>query len=345
MRRWAIAGLFIADLFISQSGVLASVDRATVCQANKLRWVALKTSGLLRCYGQAASVGSSVDQTCITGQAQVFDNRFAITEARGGCSTTGDSESVENVIDAAVAGIDTTLRPSLEASVCTSSKLNSTGSATYRLVTAFAKQRKKANEAKFAKIALAFADDMQQRFARAESSSTDCQTVGDAAVVTAEVLTLASDTLFRLWPASRSGLNIAPPAGLTLNASLFAMTDGGTMDFTNYGTGEMIPAGGADITITRLPLPNGSLAAFIVGRQKGRELISTSSMTVDGETGTKVRYRDTYEAGLTFEDVLVYVLHGSALYQFALTYGTGDPAEASFLNSFDTLLASATFES
>jgi hypothetical protein len=250
---------------------------------------------------------------------------------------------VANVIDAAVTGMDTTLRPSPQASACTAAKLNATGSASYRLLSAFAKQRKKASVAKFAKVALAFGDDIKKRFTRAESSSTDCATIGDAAVVTAEVLTLAGDALFRLWPASRSGLNISPPSGFTLNANLLAMTDGGTMDFTNYGTAEMVPAGGADITVTRLPLPSGSLAAFIAGRQKGRELIATSSVIVGGEAGTKIRYRDTDESGLSFEDIVVYVVHGSALYQFAVTYGTADPAEASFVNNLDALLASATF--
>ena len=345
MRRWFIAGLVIADLFILPSGVLASVDPVSVCQANKLRCVARKTVGLLRCYGHAAFVGSSVNPTCLTAQAQTFDSQFATTEARGGCSTTGDSQAVEGVIDAAMAGIDATLRPSLQASACAGSKLNATGNATYRLVNALAKQRKKAIETKFAKIALAFADDVDNRFAPAEASSTDCQTTGDAAAVAAEVRALASDIVLRLWPASRSGLNFAPPAGFSLNANLFAMTDGRTMDFTNYGTAQIIPAGGADITISRLPLPSGLLSAFIAGRQRGRELISTSSITVAGEAATKVTYRDTYEAGPSFEDVLVYVPHGNALYQFVLTYGTGDPAEASFLNSLGALLASATFES
>jgi hypothetical protein len=342
MRRRAIAAALAAWL-AGRSSALAASDPTSACQANKLRWVAQKASGLLRCHGAAAATGGVVDDACLAGHADVFDGRFAVTDARGGCVQTGDAAAVEQVVDAAVAEIAATLRPSLQASGCASTTLYATGGAAYRVLTAFAKQRKKANEARFAKLALGFPDDLAKRFTLVQASSADCASGADAAAVAARVLTLAGDLVLRLWPASRSGLRFTPPAGFTLNANLFAMTDGRTVGFTHRRSAGIVPEGGADITISRLPLPSGSLASFIASRRMGREVVSTTYRTIAGETGTAVRYRETYDRGITYEAVVVYVTHGSDLYQLALTYGSGDAAEASVLSSFDALLASTAF--
>ncbi len=333
----------IAASAIAQGTASAAIDRASHCQGKKLKAVGVAARDLLRCHTQAVLTGSAVSGVCVTHAEERLASAFAWADAKGGCLTVGDALQVQSGLGAGVAGIATMLRPDTSASVCTSNKFFSAARAAARLLKAFAKERKKSNEGRFSHATADFRQNLQETFAAVENASSDCRTLGDGRAVAERVLALAGDATLRLWPLARSGLTVSPPSGFSPDGILFALSNGNVLQFRNYGQSQMTPRGGADMTISRFPLPGGPLSEYVERESQGRQLLSTSSVTVGGHTATRVSYRDDYDAGISFKTTIVYVARGSSLHRFELAHGWGESAEGSFTTSFDTLLSSVTF--
>ena len=96
----------------------------------------------------------------------------------------------------------------------------------------------------------------------------------------------------------------------------------------------LLPIGGAEITVTKVPLPTDPLPDFIQ-----KELIDSldvfkSDVIVGGKPATRVTSSDFYVGSLTVKTVAVYVPHQATLYKFYLSYNAGDTSENEFLSDF-----------
>lgn len=340
-RVWSRGAMLVLSAWLVHPAF--ALDDGALCQSRKLKLVGSELKGLLRCHSRAALGGTGVDAACLAEQLAKVATFFAGVEARGGCLTTGDGSSVGSMAAAGLAGIVASLHPNPSRSVCDGRKLLSVGSAASHFHMAIAKQRKMPNQERFAKVSLDFREDVSRRLERMESVSADCQATGVGLAVADALLAIAGDVTRELWPLSQGGVTFTSPPGFHLDSQTYAMSNGNVTWLANHAKAQMVPPGGADITVSRSALPNGPLSDYIDDQQRGSQILSTTSVTVGGKTGTKVVYVDDYEAGVSFTDVVVYVPSGSHLYRFILTYGTNEPLVTSFRSTFDAVLASIAF--
>lgn len=72
------------------------------CAADKLRTAAKKAQGLLTCHARAVTKGQDVDAACVQKVRTKYEQTWAKIEARGGCATAGDVDTIEGHIDTLV---------------------------------------------------------------------------------------------------------------------------------------------------------------------------------------------------------------------------------------------------
>jgi len=144
----------------------------------------------------------------------------------------------------------------------------------------------------------------------------------------------------------RNGLTLRCPPDWQLNP---AVPEGGPINLntfkSQYLSGGIIPAGGADIDIAYLPNPSGTVQQIMaVDLEDAEEQgIDPRGFSVGGANGKRVSYTDTYTSGLVYRTTAVYVPGGAGLYKFYLTYHKGDPQEAQFISDFEQVLKSVRF--
>jgi len=68
-------------------------------------------SVLAECDARALKVGVSVRQECLDGAIAAFEKSWAMAEKRGDCLTMGDQASVERLVVACTAGLESALVP------------------------------------------------------------------------------------------------------------------------------------------------------------------------------------------------------------------------------------------
>jgi hypothetical protein len=152
-------------------------------------------------------------------------------------------------------------------------------------------------------------------------------------------------------PAAQSaisgGVQVPIPAGF--QADIGTLSLAGPLSLNNFAThypeGGVVPAGGAVVDITSLPVPADSLSDFIATELAGANIASTKAITVGGSPATEVTYSDSYTAMLTIKEVGVYVVRGNTLHKIYLSYQAGDPNETTFLADFQHILNSLQFKS
>lgn len=115
---------------------------------------------------------------------------------------------------------------------------------------------------------------------------------------------------------------------------------------SSYVRGGIIPRGGADIDIARLPRNNQSVSRIISDElsDADQKQIDEHEYRIDGQKGTRVFYTDSYAPNFVYKNVAVYVAATDGLYKFFLTYHQGDPHEKSFNQDFEHMLKSVRFQ-
>lgn len=106
-----------------------------------------------------------------------------------------------------------------------------------------------------------------------------------------------------------------------------------------------MPLGGAEIDISYLVNPSGSVQKIMTSDLEGSEeqSIDPRPFRIGGANATRATYTDAFAPGLVYRTVIVYVPRGAGLYKFFLTYHKGDPQEAQFKSDFDQILKSVHF--
>ena len=108
--------------------------------------------------------------------------------------------------------------------------------------------------------------------------------------------------------------------------------------------GGIVPPGGAEIDITRVPL--GTRApGDVLQTDLGSEVAvrTRDSYAVGGHDGVRAVYREEFSPALAYDNAAVYVPNGDQLYKFFISYRANDPQAKQFLASFERILRSVQF--
>jgi hypothetical protein len=109
--------------------------------------------------------------------------------------------------------------------------------------------------------------------------------------------------------------------------------------------GGHFPNHGAEIDISYLPKPGGSVQQNITADLQGSKDVKVDELPflVGDAKAMRASYTDTFRGYLAHQTVAVYVEHGAGLYKFFLTYHKGEAWEPQFIEDFDRILKFARF--
>ena len=144
-----------------------------------------------------------------------------------------------------------------------------------------------------------------------------------------------------------SVISLATPAKFRADPGPLSL--GGPVSFDNFGgayeQGGVIPAGGATINATVMPLPTGPLADYISSAElQGALIQGTSSSSVGGTSCLAVNYLDIFTANLSYSNQAVYCPSEDLLYKFFLSYNSGDPNASQYEAAFMQVVNSAALK-
>jgi hypothetical protein len=82
-----------------------AADPGLRCAEAKQRAAAKKVVGKVKCNVRAKRKGEPVDSACLAKVETIFASTFQRVEAKGGCATTHDAQTIENKVDTFVADL------------------------------------------------------------------------------------------------------------------------------------------------------------------------------------------------------------------------------------------------
>lgn len=158
----------------------------------------------------------------------------------------------------------------------------------------------------------------------------------------------AAVTDLKTWQSvSRFGMTVRYPPDWQLNSSVPANGPIALNTFQSHYSerGGHFPSRGAEIDISYLPNPGGSLQQVVAADLKGSDdlKIEDSTISVGGAKTMRASYSDSFKGYMTQQVVAVYVEQGSGLYKFFLTYHQGEAWGPDFESDFDAILKTVKF--
>lgn len=144
--------------------------------------------------------------------------------------------------------------------------------------------------------------------------------------------------------AEGSGVRVSIPQGWTWVAEV--ANDGGPIALKRfagpYANGGILAPGSADIHVTSDNAPS-SLAELARQEAMGATGVQTQETSVLNSPAMTMYSVDNYAPELNLATRAVYVLHGSKVYKFYLSYHAGEPRASTFDATFQQLVATAQF--
>ena len=144
---------------------------------------------------------------------------------------------------------------------------------------------------------------------------------------------------------SKAPVTVPIPAGFQPNSQV--ISQGGPVLLNNFGSqyqnGGLVPPGGAEISITTMPLPPPPLSSLIANELQGATISSTKTIIVSGTSCTEVFYSDSFGQNYNYSNIAVYCPNNSTLYKLFLFYTASDPASGQFLAAFQQILSNIEF--
>ncbi len=114
------------------------------------------------------------------------------------------------------------------------------------------------------------------------------------------------------------------------------------MNFTQWGHGGILPVGGASVSMPVVPLDRP--IQEIINEHTKEDLIqSTSQIIVGGENAIRVESTAFPDKPFAENEIGVYLSHNGKLYRFILNYRPGDPHAEDFIQAFNHVLNTVTF--
>ncbi len=84
---------------------MAAKNPAAICATSKQKAAAKKLLAKVICHGNAIKKSVPVDPACLTKAETKFNEAFTKAEGKGGCTTTGDTAAIEQLIDETLADL------------------------------------------------------------------------------------------------------------------------------------------------------------------------------------------------------------------------------------------------
>ena len=140
------------------------------------------------------------------------------------------------------------------------------------------------------------------------------------------------------------GVRVVVPPSWNVNQRVIQA--GGPIALNNfsshYGQGGIAPPRGAEIDVTRVPRPKGTVQEYAQEELVDAVLYGQDKSPVPGRNAYGVRYRDQIGKSET-ENVVIYVPRPRYLYKFYLSYRRGDPSAKNHEKAFRHLVRTAEF--
>ena len=111
-----LVALSLAACILAAPVAFAGPTPAQKCSGSKIKATSKKASAKLKCHEKAILKGVAVDPECLAKAEDKFTDAFAKAEAKGGCLTTGDTGSIEALVDSFVDDSVAALNPPLPVS-------------------------------------------------------------------------------------------------------------------------------------------------------------------------------------------------------------------------------------
>lgn len=103
--------VLVAFVAVAASVAQAGPTPAQKCTGAKIKAASKKAAARLKCHEKATLKDVEVDQTCLQRAVDKFTDAFAKAEAKGGCAITGDTNSIEALVDTFVDDVVDALEP------------------------------------------------------------------------------------------------------------------------------------------------------------------------------------------------------------------------------------------
>jgi hypothetical protein len=143
------------------------------------------------------------------------------------------------------------------------------------------------------------------------------------------------------WVEAR-GARVHVPDGWSYNQRLLAAS--GPINMTSFGgayaSGGWLPPEGAEIEITSVPAPS-NLAEYIRKELKAAKVDKLQEMAAGDKSGIQASYVENISAGASLKTVAAYIVHGSSLYKFYLSYWSGNRNEQGLAAAFEQVVREA----
>ena len=97
-----LLALSFAACILAAPVAFAASTPAQKCSGSKIKATSKKASAKLKCHEKAILKGVAVDPECLAKAEEKFTDAFAKAQAKGGCLTTGDTGSIEALVDSFV---------------------------------------------------------------------------------------------------------------------------------------------------------------------------------------------------------------------------------------------------
>ncbi len=170
----------------------AAPSPAQKCAEAKLKATGEKAKKKLECHANAVNRGVAVDPDCLDKAGTEFEKKFDEAEAKGGCTTSGDKDDVEDAVDAYVSDVVVELPDGGTESgrKCAAAKLKATGEKAKKKLECRAKAVK--DGVAVDPDCLAKAEtEFEKKFDEAEAKG-GCYTTDDAATIEAKTDTFVA---------------------------------------------------------------------------------------------------------------------------------------------------------
>jgi hypothetical protein len=192
------------------------------CAGEKIKAAGKKATCKSGLEAHQASRGGTIDPAKVAKCEAKFSSAFAKSEAKGGCTTTGDAATLEAKVDAFVADLDTELAVGTLPNKCQGEKIKAAGKKASCKADLEAKQAARDGTIDPAKVAKCEAK-FSSAFAKQEAGGA-CNTTGDAGVIEAKVDAFVADVDIELNPPACC--NIAPGVCLGVTKAKCESTQG-----------------------------------------------------------------------------------------------------------------------
>jgi hypothetical protein len=182
------AAMLMVGTLIVAAPSLAATSPAARCSGRKLKAVAVAARAYTRCGVDAvAKHGGFVSPACTSAALDPLADRFARSEASGGCATIDDLADVRSMVEFAINGVEAFVDYQAGAELCTSRKLRAIGSKLHAILAAHANAVRSGDAAALARAVARAEARFTDRFAAAEALGPCANAAATATAVEAQL--------------------------------------------------------------------------------------------------------------------------------------------------------------